>query len=84
VTPEDPCPDAPYSATLAVLDEQQRQVALVTSGEDGLYRVALGPGSYTILPQSPPEGLPAAPPVEAEVVEGRWTRVDIAYDTGIR
>lgn len=81
----EPCPDQPYEATLVILNAAGDQVTSVRSGPDGRYRVALTPGTYTIVPQSPPDtSLPAAAPVEVTVVARQWVTVDISYDTGIR
>jgi hypothetical protein len=80
-----PCPDAPYVATLVILDPGAREVARVTSAADGRYEVAVPPGSYTILPLSPPgQQLPRGTSVDVTVVAGRTTVTDIYYDSGIR
>ena len=80
-----PCPDRPYQATLVFLDAQGREAARATSGSDGRYRVALQAGRYTVLPLAPGSGpYPRASAVDATVVAGFVTIVNIAYDTGIR
>ena len=79
------CPDAPYAATLVVLDVDGVAVAEAQSGEDGRYQLALAAGDYTIVPQSPVGlPLPTAGPLDVTVVDGRWTSADIAFDSGIR
>ena len=72
---DDPCPDQPYSAALSVLDSDNVEIVRVTSGTDGKYALPLAPGSYTIVPLSPP-GLPFpfAGPVAVEVDSGTWSR----------
>jgi len=80
-----PCPDRPYQATLVILDAQGREAARTTSGTDGRYRVTLAAGRYTVLPLAPGSGpYPRASAVDATVVAGFVTIVNIAYDTGIR
>ena len=80
-----PCPDRPYQATLVFLDAQGREAARTTSGVDGRYRVTLPAGRYTVLPLAPgSQPFPRASTVEATVVAGFVTIVNIAYDTGIR
>ena len=67
------------------LDAQGREAARVTSGADGRYRVPLPAGRYTVLPLAPSTApFPRAAAVEATVVAGSVTVVNIAYDTGIR
>ena len=79
------CPDAPYEASLVVLDADGVAIAEGRSGADGRYRIALAAGAYTIVPQSPVGlPLPIAGPLEVTVVEGRWTAADIVFDSGIR
>jgi hypothetical protein len=82
---DQPCPDAPYAATLVVVDADGNEVAVGESGADGRYRIALAAGDYTIVPQSPVGlPLPTAGPLDVTVVDGRWTSADIAFDSGIR
>lgn len=78
------CPDAPLEADLVVEDSFGRVVARVRSSGDGDYRIALDAGTYEMVPQSPPAGLPFAAPVSFEVLPGAWTRLDVLYDSGIR
>ena len=80
-----PCPDRVYAATLALLDANDIEVARVSSGADGYYRLAAAPGQYTLVPQSPPRlPLPFAGPIAIELVVDAWATVDVAYDSGIR
>lgn len=77
-------PDRPYRATI-VINGPSGEVARVTSGEDGRYRVLLAPGSYTLLPQTEPGRLlPHARPIDVVVPPGAVVTVDVPYDTGIR
>lgn len=78
------CPDAPLEADLVVEDPAGRTVARSRSGADGAYRIALDPGSYVMVPQSPPAGLPFADRIPFEVAPLRWTPLDLSYDSGIR
>jgi len=73
------------NAWILVKDAAGRTVATAVSDKAGLYRVALSPGNYTLSPQ-PPVGsaLPRGADVVAEVVKGRFTRLDVHYDSGIR
>ena len=78
-----PCPDEPYQAQVIVLDGDGDEVATFESGADGTFRVNLGPGAYTLEPQSP-GALPFASPLDVEVRAGAYTHIDIQYDSGIR
>jgi len=81
--PDSPCPDQPYAATIVVEAAGGQEVARTQSGEDGRFRLALEPASYTLLPQSPGT-LPYASEKQVEVVAGEYTHVEISYDSGIR
>ncbi len=78
-----PC-TTPYVAVLVILDRDQREVARVTSGEDGRFEVFLAPGEYTIAPTPGGDPLPSAAPQAVSVVAGSFAEVEINYDTGIR
>ena len=78
------CPDAPLEADLAIEDPSGRTIARTRSGPDGTYRIALHPGTYVMVPQSPPAGLPFADRLPFAVGEEAWTALDIVYDSGIR
>jgi hypothetical protein len=77
------CPDKPYQATLTVLDPAGKKVTQVLTDANGLYRLALAPGDYILHPESPGV-MPSAQDVPFNVVAGRFTKLDIAYDSGIR
>ncbi len=82
---DEPCPDKPYEATLIVLDGRGKQIATIRSGPDGNYALSLPPGSFRILPQTPPDNpFPIADAIDVVLEEGVWTVVGISYDTGIR
>ncbi len=83
--PDSPCPDQPYAATIVINDSSGHEVARAQSGDDGRFRVALAPGSFTLVPRSPDgAGLPYASEQQVEVREGAYTPVTIAFDSGIR
>jgi hypothetical protein len=80
-----PCPDEPYRATIVFRDVDGNEVARIASASsDGRYRVALAPGAYTVVPVNPEGPFPHASPQSATVEAGRFTVVNIVYDTGIR
>jgi hypothetical protein len=85
-TPGDPsCAPRPVAgATLEVRNSTADVVATVATDGSGWYRIALTPGSYTLEP-GPAEGFMSGPaPQPFTVNEGPETRLDLAYDTGIR
>ena len=75
----------PYDATVDVQTPEGDVVKTVESGNDGAFSVRLAAGSYRLVPRSP-EGrpFPHAAPLDATVVAGKTTTVEIAYDSGIR
>ncbi len=78
-----PCPDQPYQATLTVLNPAGKKMAQIQTDVNGLYRLALLPGDYIMHPESP-NVMPHAQDQPFTVIAGRFTKVDIAYDSGIR
>ncbi|MCL5734334.1 MAG: hypothetical protein M1274_01890 [Actinobacteria bacterium] len=58
-------------------------VATVRSDANGLFRVALEPGSYRLEPRNG-NPLPIAPSQEVSVFAGQYAHVEIFYDSGIR
>ena len=81
-----PCPDEPYEATLIVRDAADgSELTSVQSAPDGMFRVDLAPGEYIVEPQPANPALPPyAEPQTVTVEQGRFTRLDILYDSGIR
>jgi hypothetical protein len=79
------CPDAPYQATLTVLDSRGAVVVRFETDEEGRFRVPLAPGEYTLRPESP-EGkpLPIAGEQTFRVNPGTFTELTVNYDSGIR
>lgn len=81
-----PCPDRPLSARITVAPASGGDtVANVTSDNDGRFRVPLPPGTYTLRPANL-TGAPAplAMPLTVTVVAGRYTTVEIPFDSGVR
>ena len=77
------CPDQPYQATLTVKDLSGLQIAQFQTDEQGRFKLPLVPGEYMLHPESP-NGIPFAGDQSFLVETGRYTRVTIHYDSGIR
>ena len=77
------CPDQPYQATLTVKDLNGLQIAQFQTDEEGRFQIPLVPGEYILHPESP-NGIPFAGDQSFLVETGRYTRVTIHYDSGIR
>lgn len=79
-----PC-STTYAATLEIHDQaSDKLITTVASGADGHFEVRLAPGTYRIVPQVA-EVLPIAAPLEDIVVAaGRFTEVQVDFDSGIR
>jgi hypothetical protein len=78
---ESPCPDRPLSTELQVVRGSE-VVAIVRSSQDGRFRVALEPGSYTI--RSANGGIPSLRPVPVKVRPHAFASVTLTLDSGIR
>jgi hypothetical protein len=75
---------APYSARLAVRSVVDDDVVAETiSDEDGSFLINLLPGDYILVPENG-DPLPIAESQAFTVSPGRFTTVDVAYDSGIR
>jgi hypothetical protein len=75
----------PYAATVDVETPEGDVVRTVEWGDDGTFSVRLAAGSYRLVPRSPRgRPFPHAEPLDATVVAGKTTTVEIAYDSGIR
>jgi hypothetical protein len=79
-----PCPDKPYQATLTVLLFTDRSTVLrFQTDSNGNFRSFLAPGEYILKPESPGV-MPHAAEIPFVVYAHQFTRVDVAYDSGIR
>ena len=80
-----PCPDNPFQATLTLIDERGNKVMTMESDATGNFQANLAPGTYTLHPEPPQQGLfPIAADQTVTVVAGQYTQVQVVYDTGIR
>jgi hypothetical protein len=77
---------APYKTTLVVWRlDGDREVTRFETGSDGRFRVALPPGTYRVGP--PPQTgrfLPRAAEETVTVAPGKFVRVTINFDSGMR
>ncbi|MBI1744100.1 carboxypeptidase regulatory-like domain-containing protein [Candidatus Acetothermia bacterium] len=73
----------PYQATVTVLDANGQTVTQFQSDVKGHFQINLPPGTYTLRPESP-SSHPFARQQTVTVSEKVFTRVLIAYDSGIR
>ena len=83
---EDPCPDKLYQATVQVY-QGKTLLTQVTSDVQGMFRLSLEAGSYTLRPQTPAgQGIihPVSREVPVLVEAGKFTQVTVQYDSGIR
>jgi len=80
------CPDKPYQATLTVLDSSgTREIVRFQTDTEGRFRLPLAPGNYILHPETAENmTMPFAPEQNITVTEGRFTQVNVDYDSGIR
>jgi hypothetical protein len=81
---QSPCIRAVPDATIVATDAAGKEVARATSDGSGAYFLQLPPGTYRIVPQPVPGLMGTAAAETVEVTSGAATRLDFAYDTGIR
>lgn len=85
VRADTPCPDQPFQSEIRVEDASGLRLTQFQTEPTGRFRVELAPGNYTLVPLSPNDGgPPSAAPVPVTVPSGRFVRVTITYDSGIR
>jgi hypothetical protein len=84
--PDPVCADRPIPARLTVVDTRTGAVvATLTTGTDGVFRVALPPGTYELRPANlSGAALPRPIPVTVVVPAGRYVTQNVRFDTGIR
>jgi hypothetical protein len=80
-----PCPTEPLGGVrLVVYDGNGDEVAQDESDGGGRFRMAVDPGSYTLVPQDPPPpALDIEKPIEFEVHAGSTTRLRVVLGTGV-
>ncbi|MGZ6347296.1 MAG: hypothetical protein ACXWNC_06990 [Anaerolineales bacterium] len=80
-----PCPDKPFQATLSVLTaDGQHEVTQFETDPNGYFQVDLVPGKYILHPESPKSGMPHGRDIPFTVEAHLFTRLEVAYDSGIR
>jgi len=77
------CPDETYQATLSVNSPKGERIVQVQTDKDGLFKIPLEPGEYILHPESP-NVMPYANEQTVIVEAGRFTKVIVSYDSGIR
>lgn len=77
------CPPRAVSARVTVTNQLGRNIATFTSDTHGHFRVRLAPGTYELITTQThqPQLLR---PVRVTVKRGRYTRLRLLLDTGIR
>jgi Prealbumin-like fold domain len=91
VSPAMPGPtriDAPGSVPLAnamfVIENNNREVASLTTDDKGHFRVALPPGHYEVSLKGRESSIGRFGPFEVDVISGKMTNVQWECDSGIR
>jgi len=82
----DQCADQPYSGNLSIRTQAgDQEVTQITADPQGSFAVDLAPGTYQIVPLSPPGHiLPRGVPQTVTLDAGVTTTVEVHYDSGIR
>lgn len=77
------CPDRPYQAVITVKSPSGARVVQFQTDENGEFHVPLAPGEYILQPESR-DGITLANELTFSVLAGRFTRLIVTYDSGIR
>jgi hypothetical protein len=77
------CPDKAYQAVLTVTSPTGEEIVRIQTDENGEFHVPLAPGEYVLHPESPGR-YPIASEQSFTVRPGTYTRLVVAYDSGIR
>ena len=80
---EEPCPGAPV-ATHLVVSDAAGAVAVVDTGTDGRFRIALAPGDYTVRAAARPAGIIRPATATVTVTANRFLSLTLELDSGIR
>ena len=81
--PGQDCPDKPYQATITINNSDGRMVAQIQTNVMGYFKTPLEPGEYVLHPESP-NMMPYAGEQNFVVEAGKFTKVTVNYDSGIR
>ncbi len=74
----------PIKADISVTASDGKTVATGHSDEDGTYRIALPPGSYTVTANHPGGAIGSGKPIMVEVPAGTYVHLNLLVDSGIR
>ncbi|MDO8562941.1 MAG: hypothetical protein Q7S25_03750 [Candidatus Limnocylindria bacterium] len=83
IPPDPGCADRPIAIALEVVSGSGSVVARTESGSDGVFRIAVAPGRYTVR-SGAGRPLPALRPTPVEVPATGWVTLELQADTGIR
>ena len=77
------CPDQPYQAVLTVSNSTGERIVQIQTEKDGTFKIPLAPGEYILHPESP-NVMPSAQEQSFTVETGKFTKLTVSYDSGIR
>ena len=83
VATEEPCPGAPVSTHVVVTDAAGT-VAVVDTGADGRFRIALKAGKYTVRASALTAGIIRPATIRVSVPANRFLSLTLQLDSGIR
>ena len=79
------CPDQPLQAKLTVENLDGKKIVQFQTDAQGNFKIPLLPGKYILHPESPPgKPFPFASDQPFTVLSGRFTQLNVQYDSGIR
>jgi hypothetical protein len=81
---DSPCPDRPFVGAVAALRLDGSEAGRAATDSDGFYRIAVPPGTYTVVALTTGPFPAQRDRPTAIVVAGETTKVDLKLDSGIR
>jgi hypothetical protein len=80
------CDDQPYQGNLSIRTPAgDQEITQVMADPQGSFAIDLGPGTYEVVPLSPPGHiLPRGMPQTVTLEDGLTTTIVVHYDSGIR
>lgn len=83
--PPPQCQDKPTQAEIIVITQDRSQeVGRIKTDKDGIYKIALAPGTYILEPGAQKTGIARGMPQPITIEANKFVELNLYYDSGIR